>query len=211
MKIEVWSDFACPFCYLGKKRLETAIKELKMENEVDVVFKSFQLDERATSHPDIDIHELIANKYGIPYEEAKASNGKIIQMAKDEGLAFDFEILKPNQTRWAHEVQKLAESNGIGDKSTNRLFKAYFEEGADLGDAKTLISLAVEIGLNGTVVTRMLEEETFEAEVKNDQRAARVLGIRSVPHFVFDDHRALSGAQPLEVFKQVLLELKKAD
>lgn len=211
MKIEVWSDFACPFCYLGKKRLETAIKDLKMENKVEVVYKSFQLDERATSHPDKDIHELIANKYGIPYEQAKASNGKIIQMAKKEGLAFDFDRIKPNQTRWAHEVQKLAESMGIGDKSTNRLFKAYFEEGADLGDANTLIHLAVEIGLNEIEVRRIIEEEIYETEVKNDQRAARVLGIRSVPHFVFDDHRSLSGAQPVEIFKQVLLELKKAD
>jgi predicted DsbA family dithiol-disulfide isomerase len=207
MKIEIWSDFACPYCYLGDRKLALALNEFEHKDEVEIFYKSFQLDVHATSHADEDISELIAKKYGISYEEAKASNNQIIIAAKKVGLNYDFDALKPNNTGLAHQVSKYALDHGKEKELVARLFKAYFEEGYDLGLKENLIKLAGEVGLDTEDLVSVLDLATYRDAVILDQKKAQDLGIRGVPYFVVNDKYAISGAQSIEYFKSVLDEV----
>jgi predicted DsbA family dithiol-disulfide isomerase len=207
MKIEIWSDFACPYCYLGDRKLALALNEFEHKDEVEISYKSFQLDVHATSHADEDISELIAKKYGISYEQAKASNNSIIIAAKKVGLNYDFDALKPNNTGLAHQVSKYALSSGKEKELVARFFKAYFEEGMDLGVKENLISLGSEVGLDPEGLVKALDLGTYSNDVMLDQKKASELGIRGVPYFVVNDKYAVSGAQSIDYFKSVLDEV----
>lgn len=206
MKIEIWSDFACPFCYLGHARLQQALGEAGLLASAKIVFRSFQLDVNATSHPGEDIHTLISRKYGISYEEAKASNQRIISAAEGAGLHYDFDNLKPGNTGLAHQAAKYAQSIGMEQELVERFFKAYFEEGVDLGIEENLLALAAEVNVEEGPLKDALAAGTFKAEVMEDQKQAREKGIRGVPHIVIDDRFTVSGAQSVAYFVQVLRE-----
>lgn len=204
MKVEIWSDFACPFCYLGDKKFEMALAEFENKEQVEIEFKSFQLDVHATSHPGEDIHALISKKYGISYEQAKASNDQIIKAAKEVGLQYDFDILKPNNTGLAHEVAKYAAHMGKEKVLVERFFKAYFEEGVDLGIKENLLKLAGEVGIDENELNVVLDKGIYKEAVIKDQEKASDLGIQGVPFFVLDGRYGISGAQSVEHFKMVL-------
>lgn len=208
MKIDIWSDYACPFCYLGETRLKKAIEQMG-ETGVELHYRSFQLDPNATAHPDETMDELIANKYGIPVEQAKASNDRIIQAAADSGLHYDFNRIKPNNTRMAHEVTKYAKDKGLEDAVAERLFVAYFEEGVDLGQKENLLRLSEEAGLDKQEVASVLEEGTYTQAVLSDQQQAGAMGISSVPFFVINDQYSVSGAQSEAYFMQALEQIKE--
>ncbi|MCK8060916.1 MULTISPECIES: DsbA family oxidoreductase [unclassified Fusibacter] len=207
MKIEIWSDYACPFCYLGDRKLALALNDFEHKSEVEISYKSFQLDVNATSHPGVDVSTLISQKYGIGYEQARASNDKIVKAAYAIGLEYDFDNLKPNNTALAHQVAKYAASLGKEAPLVQRLFKAYFEQGYDLGIKENLLKLAGEVDLDAMELSGVLDAGTFAKEVHNDQEAAAKLGIRGVPYFVFDGKYAVSGAQDVDYFKKVLEEV----
>lgn len=207
MKIEVWSDFACPFCYLGKRRLELALEEYDKKDNVEVSFRSFELDPEAKKQYDVSIHELIANKYGISVEEAKASNSQIISQAKEVGLQYNFDDIIPTNTFDAHRLTQYAKSEGKGKEITERIFKAYFEESLNLSDHEILARLAEEIGLSKEEAMEVLASDKFTEEVRQDQKAAARYAVRGVPYFLIDDKYAISGAQPTETFLQVLRKL----
>lgn len=204
MKVEIWSDFVCPFCYMGEKRFEKALAEFEHKDEVEIIFKSFQLDPDAKRIEGKDIHQIIAEKYGISYEQSKASNNQIVEAARELGLNYQFDILKPNNTGMAHQIAKFAQSVGKEKHLVDRYFKAYFEEGADIGDQVTLFKLAEEIGLNLDELNKNLDEGFLKTEVSKDQEQARALGINSVPFFVINNKDTVSGAQSVRHFIDVL-------
>lgn len=207
MKIDIWSDYACPFCYLGETRLKKAIEAMG-DTDVELQYRSFQLDPNATAHPNETMNELIANKYGIPVEQAKASNDRIVQAAAESGLTYDFDKIKPNNTRRAHEVTKLAKDKGLEDAVAERLFAAYFEEGVDLNQEENLLRLSEEAGLNKDDVSKALEDGRYKDAVLSDQQQAGAMGISSVPFFVINDQYSISGAQSEAYFMQALEQIK---
>lgn len=207
MKIEIWSDFVCPFCYLGEKRFELGLEKFENKETVEVSFRSFQLDPNAKSAAGQSIHEIISKKYGVSVAQAKANNDNIVSAAAAVGLAYDFDNLKPNNTQKAHELAKFALSKGLERSVVDRFFKAYFEEGVDIGDESALLQLVESVGLNREEAKEALQKETFREAVLKDQEEAATLGITSVPFFVIDGKYGVSGAQSPEHF---LMALKQA-
>lgn len=210
MKIEIWSDFVCPFCYLGEKRFELGLEQFEGKEDVEISFRSFQLDPNAVSAAGKSIDELIAHKYGMSVAQAKANNDNIVSAAAAVGLHYDFDNLKHNNTGKAHEIAKFAFDKGLEKSLVDRFFKAYFEEGTDIGDVNALVTLAASIGLDPEEVTLVLEEGRYSEAVKKDQAEAAQLGISGVPFFVIDGKFGVSGAQSPEHFTMALREASKA-
>ncbi|MEC2074881.1 DsbA family oxidoreductase [Metabacillus fastidiosus] len=204
MKIEVWSDFACPFCYIGKRRLEEALMNFPHKNEVDILFKSFELDPNASRDIQLSIHEILAKKYGMSIEKAKAMNASVGQQAAAAGLTFEFDNMKPTNTFDAHRLAKLAESKGKGKEMTEQLLKAYFTDSEHIGNHDTLLKIAEEVGLNREEAKSVLESDDFAEHVRADEMEAREIGVQGVPFFVINRKYAISGAQPVEVFGDTL-------
>lgn len=204
MKIEIWSDFACPFCYIGKRHLEIALSKLPFANEVTFVHKSFQLNPDAVHYTEGNVHHYISQKYGIPYQQAEVMNQKIITQAASVGLTYDFEHLILNNTGKAHQLAKYAESLHLETPVVERLFKAYFEEGANLADVDTLVRLAAESGLEASATETALRSEVYAAAVLDDQEEAKRHQIQGVPFYIIDDKYSISGAQPIDSFVSVL-------
>lgn len=211
MHIEIWSDFACPFCYLGKRHLELALENLPFAGEVTISYKSFQLDPNATRYTEGDVHHYISKKYGISYDKAKEMNNRIVYSGSLAGLIYNFDQLQLDNTSKAHQLAKLAETVGLEKALVTRLFKAYFEEGAVLSDDEALISLASEAGLDPESSRKALSEKTYEAAVMADQAAAAQQGISSVPFFIVNDRYTISGAQPVDSFVSVLTNIYQKD
>lgn len=204
MKVTIWSDFVCPFCYIGKRRFEAALNQFSQKDKVEITFKSFELDPNSITNPNSRIDEIISAKYGISLEEAKASNDKIIQQAKTVGLNYDFDNLIPANTFKAHRLSHYAKTHGIMKEMTERLMKAYFVESLNIDDAETLSKLAGEVGLSSKDVLTLLQGDKYKDEVREDEKEASDLGITGVPFFVFNDKYAVSGAQPTDAFLEVL-------
>lgn len=211
MKIEVWSDFVCPFCYIGKRRLESALNQFEYKDEVELIFRSFELDPNSKKKVDGNINEIIARKYGISIEQAKASNNQIVAQAKDIGLNYNFDTLSPTNTFDAHRLSHYAKTGGKANELAERILKAYFVDSLNISDHKTLANLAGEVGLDSDEALKVLTSDKYGAEVRNDEENASRIGISGVPYFVFNDKYAVSGAQQPEVFLDVLEKIKKED
>ncbi len=205
-KIDIWFDFVCPFCYLGERKFEMALKEFAGKDDVEINFKSFQLNPSKAVVPMVgkDIHQIIADKYHMSYDQAKANNDRIVASAKQVGLNYRFDILKPGNTEMAHIIAQYAKEVGKDFELVNRFYAAYFEEGADINDETTLLELAAEIGLDVHALKKRLDDPTLLARVKADQKQAQTLGITGVPFFIINDKHRISGAQSIEHFKSVL-------
>lgn len=211
MKIEVWSDFVCPFCYIGKRRLETALNNFEYKDEVELVFKSFELDPSAKKKYDENIYELIAKKYGITVEQSKESNDQLVEQAKAVGLNYNFDDLIPTNSFDAHRLAHYAKSEGKMNELSERIFKAYFIDSLNISDHKVLADLAGEVGLDSEKALRILESDQYGAEVRKDEESASKLRVGGVPYFVFNNKYAVSGAQPTELFLDVLNKVKKEE
>ncbi len=200
MKIEVWSDYVCPFCYIGKRRLEEALASFPHRDKVEVEFKSFELDPHANYPKDASIHEILGKKYGTTFEEGKKMNDNMARQAETVGLTFNFDTAIPANTFLAHRFAKFAEIKGKAPELTERLLLAYFTESKDINDINTLVELAEEVGLNRLETEKMLQSSDFEQDVRADEEEARAIGVQGVPFFVLNRKYAISGAQPTEVF-----------
>jgi len=211
MLIEVWSDFVCPFCYLGKRRLEIALEKFAYKDEVELVFKSFELDPLSEKKFDGNIHEYIAKKYGIPVEQAKASNNQLVAEAKDIGLNYNFDDLIRTNTFDAHRVVHYAKAEGKMKELSERIFKAYFVDSLNISDYKVLASLAYEVGLNSDKTLSILESDQYGKEVRKDEETASKLGISGVPYFVINNKYAVNGAQPPELFLEALEKAREEE
>jgi len=204
MKVEIWSDVMCPFCYIGKRRFENALQQLPFRDEIDIEWKSFQLDPSVQHEPGKTIHQYLAERKGFSVQKAKELNDQVTGMAAAEGLTYDFDKAVVANSFDAHRFSHLAAKHGKGDAAEESLFKAYFSEGKNIADRDTLIQLGIDIGLEGTEVKQALEGDAYTQEVQQDIAAATTLGIRGVPFFVIDRKYAVSGAQSTEVFLQAL-------
>lgn len=204
MKIEVWSDYACPFCYIGKRRLENALSQFPDRDQVEVVFRSFELDPNASVNETRDIHELLSLKYGMAREQAVQMNNQLAEQARGVGLTFNFDTLKPTNTHDGHRLSHYAKTQGKEAELNERLLHAYFTDSLNVGDHEVLAKLAAEVGLDEAEVLAVLKNGDYDAEVDADIEAARRLNVNGVPFFVFNNKYAVSGAQPGPVFSEVL-------
>lgn len=204
MKIEIWSDFVCPFCYIGKRKLEHAMEEFPNRDKITVEYKSYQLDPQARYDPDLNYYETFSKLKGIPVEQAKMMNEQIGKQAAQIGLTYNFDTMKYPNTFDAHRVAKYAQKHGKGKEVTERFLYAHFTESKLLSDKETLIELAGELGLAKDEVREVLETQKYAKNVQEDIETARQIGVQGVPFFVFNEKYAVSGAQPKDAFLQVL-------
>ncbi|WP_313565238.1 DsbA family oxidoreductase [Acinetobacter sp.] len=202
MRVDIWSDVVCPFCYIGKKRLEAAAQESGIELEVH--WHSFQLDPEAPVRQEVSNSERLAQKYGRTVAEVEEMQRNIAEMAKAEGIEFNWEGANSGNTFNAHRLIHLAQSKGLGNEAQEAFFYSYMTQGLAIGERETLEDVAARIGLNPVEVDDLLDSEEYADFVKFDQEVAHEqLKVTGVPFFVFDQRVALAGAQPKEVFLQV--------
>lgn len=207
MKIEIWSDIACPYCYIGFKHLESALDQFKGK-QPEVKLRSFELEPDIASNSGESQHLAVMRKYHQSPLRAQQTLDGATQAGQQASLIIDFDKVVTTNTLQAHRLIHLAETFGNALEMKDRLFKAYFTEGRNISDRSVLIELAGELGINAGA---MLDSEQFTEEVKTDEHTAQRLGIRSVPYFVFDDKYAISGAQPVTTFLGLLKELQSAE
>jgi predicted DsbA family dithiol-disulfide isomerase len=200
MKVEIWSDVVCPFCYLGKRRFEKALDLFSHKDEVEVEWHSFLLDPHIQHTPGMSIHEYLAGKKAVSVEEAKLLHLKMAERVKESDLYYDFDKIIPANTFDAHRLIQYAKSQGLQEQAEERLFHAYFSEGKNIGDRTTLAMLGSEIGLDKGNTSSMLDGIQFTEEVERDLYEAHSIGVQGVPYFVFNSKYAISGAQASELF-----------
>ncbi|MBO6496450.1 MAG: DsbA family oxidoreductase [Roseivirga sp.] len=204
MKIEIWSDVMCPFCYIGKRHLEEALADFPQKNEVEIVWKSFQLNPDMPESSDENVYEYLAKAKGISLEQSKQMHERVEEMAANAGLDYNFDIAKVANSFKAHRVLQLAKRKNLGDELKEALLEAYFIKGRNTSDYNTLVELATSVGITEAEVELALNEEQFANYVSQDIDEARQIRVQGVPFFVFDRKYAVSGAQPVEHFKATL-------
>jgi predicted DsbA family dithiol-disulfide isomerase len=206
LSVEVWSDIACPWCYVGKRRLEAALSRFAHAERVAVTWRAFELDPGAPAVRDSAYSYVtrLAKKYGTSEVEAQGMIQRMVELAAQDGLAFDFTQIRPGNTFNAHRLLHLAKQRGLQGALKERLFRAYLCEGQAIGDGETLLRLATEVGLEADEVQALLSSDLYAAEVRGDQREAQAIGIDGVPFFVLARRYAVAGAQPAELLVQAL-------
>ena len=203
MLVEVWSDLVCPWCYLGKRRLEAALERFPHADRVDVVWRSFELEPDAPRQAE-SRRALLLSRYGITAEQAAERDAQMTALAADAGLEYRPDLAQLGNTFDAHRVLHAARAAGLQGQAKERLLRGYFTEGRKLTDADTLVELAAEAGLDAEVARTALADGSFAEEVREDEREAAAIGITGVPFFVLNRRSAVSGAQPSELLLQAL-------
>ncbi|NPV55808.1 MAG: DsbA family oxidoreductase [Anaerolineae bacterium] len=204
MKVEIWSDIACPWCYIGRRRFEKALAQFEHRDEVEITWRSFQLDPNAPRDYAGNVNDLVMQRYGMSREKAESANAQVTELAALEGLEYHMERAHPVNSMDAHRLLHLAAKHHLQGEMKERLQKAYFTDGLVISDHKTLVQLAEEVGLNGDETRRMLESDAYIDAVRTDGQRGQVMGINGVPFFVFDEKYGVSGAQPAETFLTAL-------
>jgi predicted DsbA family dithiol-disulfide isomerase len=204
MKVEIWSDVMCPFCYIGKRRFENALQNFEHKDEIKIEWKSFQLNPDMVTNPDINIDQYLADIKGFTIDHARKLNAHVTQMAAEAGLTYNFDKAIVANSFNAHRYSHLAKKHGLGIEAEEQLFKAYFTDGKNIDDIDTLATLGGELGLDTTEIKQALENNAYADDVKHDIAEARHLGIQGVPFFVLNNKYGISGAQAVPVFEQTL-------
>ena len=206
MNVEVWSDIMCPFCYIGKRNYEAALKQFADNHKVEIEWHSFQLDPSICSHSEnkLNVYQYLSDRKGISYEQSVKMHQKVIQTAKEAGLIYNLDMAIVANSYDAHKIIQLAKTKGLGDEAEERLFHAYFTEGIDIGSPSQLIKLGQEIGLNKEEIAEAIQSDQYAYKVKQDIQEAQSLGITGVPFFLFNRKYIVSGAQPPDVFLKIL-------
>lgn len=206
MKIDIWSDVMCPFCYIGKKHIEAAIEQLPFKNEVEVEWKSFQLAPDLSPTEAMDISTYLLERKGMEAAQVEGMNAQLAEMGKSLGIEFNMDAALAVNTSDAHRLIHLAHTKTLGSAMKERLFKAYFTEGKNVADATVLIQLATEVGLDAKEVEEMLISDAFVFEVASDALDAQDMKVQGVPFFVLDRKYGISGAQPVASFIDALTQ-----
>lgn len=204
MKIEIWSDIMCPFCYIGKRNFETALSQFANKEQIEIEWKSFQLDPTIPEVPKYqgDMYMFVADRKGLSYEQSKERHLDLIQYAKSVGLEYNLNKTLVTNSLKGHRLIQFAKTKGLGEKAEERLFYAYFTQGKNLSDVTTLIELGKDIGLTEIEVNEALTNSLYGQKVESDSEEAQTLGARGVPFFVIDRKYAIAGAQqPNEILK----------
>ncbi|MHA6484065.1 DsbA family oxidoreductase [Paenibacillus sp. strain BS8-2] len=204
MKVEIWSDYVCPFCYIGKTKYEKALAEFEHKDSVVTELRSFELDPNTDSSKGVKTIEMLSKKYGMSLEQAKASSEWVAQQAAAVGLTFRMEGTLSLNTFQAHRLAHYAEAQGKGAAMSTRLLKAYFSDNLNIDDSEQLADLAAEVGLERSETLDVLLSDQYSDTVRAQEDEGNKLGIRGVPFFVIDRKFAISGAQQPEVFLETL-------
>lgn len=199
LEVQIWSDVVCPWCAIGKANLESALHDFEHSEQVEVTWRSFELDPSAPAQAQVPLHEALAKKYGSSPDQIQQMMDRLTTMAKRRGLAFDFANARPGNTLHAHRLLHLAREHGLQGELKARLFRAYLGEGVAIGDPEQLVPLAVQTGLPADQVRALLDGDAYTQGVRGDQAEAREHGINGVPFFVFGGRYAVSGAEAPEV------------
>jgi predicted DsbA family dithiol-disulfide isomerase len=202
--VEIWSDIACPWCYIGKRRLEAALAQFEHRDEVEVRWRSFELDPTAPPEREGDLAEHLARKYGMDVAQARARQQEMTETAAAEGAIFRFDSVRSGSTFDAHRIAHLAAEHGLQDAMKERLLRAYFGEGKLISDHATLAELAAEVGLPQDEIAETLAGERYAEQVRDDERTAQQFGISAVPTFVVDRALGASGAHPPDALLSLL-------
>jgi predicted DsbA family dithiol-disulfide isomerase len=204
MKIEIWSDVVCPFCYIGKRRFEQALEQFEHKDMIEVEWKSFQLDPDTQPEPGKGIYDYLAERKGISRAQSVMMHNGVTKMAAEAGLDYRFDLAKVANTFNAHRLIQFAKSKGIGNEAEEALFRSYFTDGKDIGDTAALAEIGASIGIDKSEVEKMLESNANWEAVEADIREAQQIGVTGVPFFVLDRKYAVSGAQSPETFLQAM-------
>ena len=204
LKVQIWSDIMCPFCYIGKRRIEEALQNFEHKEAVEIEWKSYQLDASFVASPEDNMVEHLAEKYRKDNDWAQNMLDNMTQNAKTAGLDFYFEKAILANSFNAHRLLHLAKKYNLANDLEELLFKAYLTEGKNINDLDTLSKLGIEVGLDAETVAKVLNSDTYGAEVQQDQEEANAIGVQGVPFFVLDNKYAISGAQPATAFLETL-------
>jgi predicted DsbA family dithiol-disulfide isomerase len=204
LEVEVWSDIACPWCYIGKRRLEKALARFEHRDQVRIRWRSFELDPSAPPERGGDYEQRIAAKYGVRVDQVRAMGRRLTELGAAEGVHFRFDLVRAGATRDAHRLVALAAEHGQADQLMERLLRAYHEEGRLVSDLPTLAELAAETGLPAAEVAELLAGDRLLGSVRADEQAATELGISGVPTFIVGRAVGVSGAQEPELLLELL-------
>lgn len=204
MKVKIWSDVMCPFCYIGKNNFEKALEKLPFKDEVEVEWKSFQLDPTLDPKQTINTTEYFKEKKGFPEAQSQQMMGQVVEIGKGSGIDFNFEKALITNTFSAHKLLHLAKKHNKSNEMEEALFIAHFIDGKNVGDLETLISLTDSLGIDKEETRKALTTEEFDYDVNQDILEARNNGVSGVPFFILNGKYAVSGAQPVEVFENAL-------
>lgn len=204
MKVEIWSDVMCPFCYIGKRKFEAALSTFKNRGDLEIIWKSFQLAPELASQPDKNMHQFLAEHKGISIAQATEMNNRVSKLASQVGLTYNFDKAVIVNSYKAHRFSHFAKEFNLQEKAEEALFHAYFTAGRNIDDIETLVLLGEEIGLAGIETRKVLESNRYTDEVSQDMYEAREIGVSGVPFFVFDRKVAISGAQESPIFLEIL-------
>jgi predicted DsbA family dithiol-disulfide isomerase len=207
MKVEIWSDLICPWCYIGKRRFEMALIQFENRESVEVIWRSFELDPHSPSQHSVKLAELLARKYATAPQQAAAMIARVTDVAREMGLEYHLNLAHPGNTFDAHRLLHFATLRQLGEKAAERIMRGYFCEGQVIGDRKVLARLAPEFGMPEEEALTMLESNAFSEEVRADEARARELSISGVPFFLIDGKTGISGAQPVEIFVEALQKM----
>jgi predicted DsbA family dithiol-disulfide isomerase len=197
LQVSVWSDIACPWCYVGKRRFEAALAGFEHAADVEVTWKSFELDPSAPRvRPVEDYTQRLAAKYGQTRAQAQARIDQLVEVARVDGITLDFKRIRPGNTFDAHRLLHLARAHGLQHELKERLLRAYLSEGRPIGEHDTLLSAAQDVGLDVDAAQALLATDQYATAVRRDEEEARQLGISGVPCFVLAQRYAVEGAQP---------------
>jgi protein disulfide-isomerase len=204
MKIEIWSDVMCPFCYIGTRKFEAALAQTSVKDRIEIVWKSFLLAPDMKTRPCKNINQFLAEHKGIPVQQAEAMHAQVTAMAKGVGLQYNMDKVVVASSVNAHRFAHFAKGQGKGAEAEEALFRAYFTEGKNIDDFPTLIQIGTSLGLDGAALKAALEGGAFADAVQADIAEARQIGVNGVPFFVFNRKYAVSGAQDPKTFSEVI-------
>lgn len=204
MKIEIWSDVMCPFCYIGKRHFEEALSKFSDKEHIDIEWKSFQLDPTMPDVVEESQEDYLVKRKGMSRDQIQGMLQNVTAMGKEAGLDFNFDQSIMVNSQKAHQLIQFAKSKGLGNEIEERLFQAYFTEGKNVADETTLTELGKEIGLDENELQVAFNDDKYLYQMKQDIQEAQNIGVRGVPFFVFDRKYGVSGAQPAEAFLETL-------
>ena len=204
MKITIWSDLVCPFCFIGQAHLHKALESFDHREKVEIEYNSFILSPEAQYVPDQDYYNVFAEMKGISREESKTMLQGVMDMGQASGVDINYNVVKNANTKDAHRVLQYAKELGKDSEYFERLYKAHFSEGQVISDRETIIRLAGDVGIDSTKVAKILDSNEYDENVNQDVYESRLAGVSSVPFFVFDNKYSVSGAQPVELFSEIL-------
>ncbi len=200
MKVDIWSDVRCPFCYIGKRKFELALDKFDHKDEVEIEWHSFELDPNAATRPDVNATDYLAEIKGQTRQWAEEMQEYVSKAALEVGLPFNLDNSVVANSFNAHRLIQFAKSQALGDEIEEQLFTAYFIEGKNIDDKAALTAIGASAGLDEAAVSAMLDSDAFTDEVRMDEKVAQQIGISGVPFFIIDQKLAVSGAQPPETF-----------